>query len=615
MGGSLYYYFVLRENPAAVEAAVQKSYTVTQTSFVEIVDVSGNVQPRDSQDVTAEISGELSGILVSEGDHVVAGQLLATLVDTSQKYDLMNIENQIETVSDTASLEYDILNLDQQIAAAQDLTSEEYDLMNITEQLREARDTTDLIYSIDNLDNQIATLREGIADTVEDLTYDVENLHYQLMQAQDLSDEQYSLDNIALQILQTSDTSDERYTLQNIQYQIAQKELDGSETELRLLALQEEQAQNRLDLVDHQLGLLYIQQQQAETKMALAKRQIALLTTQIAQREADLAQAVADLTYLTLPPAQAAVYDSEFARKLRLLEAQRAEAQTKLDTNATQIDLLELKYAQTEQSIADKADKLELLQMQRSEKQKELVRVEEDLALLELKRTQAEASWDATRIYAAIDGTVSEIDARIGDMISTNTTLMRIVDLSSLTALVEIDEIDMGSFEVGQTMELEFDSYPDKTIPAYVSAIPYEGRYTSQGIGVVDVEITIDDPPHQIYPGFTFAGGIQVSDEGDVLMVSQDAVTETPNGGSVVMVQQEDGSFIPARVTVEYVSDGMVRILTGEVKAGDVLITFDTSASAEGGTTGLLPLPGMSGGGVPGTRVPGSGGGAGGGRQ
>jgi len=121
------------------------------------------------------------------------------------------------------------------------------------------------------------------------------------------------------------------------------------------------------------------------------------------------------------------------------------------------------------------------------------------------------------------------------------------------------------------------------------------------------VEIAIDNPPAGLKPGYTFAGGILVSDSEEVLAVNQEAVFVLPEGDrSVLMKKNEDGTTTPIRVTTESLPDGMVRLvtITGELAVGDIVVVVEAEASTEDGAPALA-LPGM--------RVPGTGGGAGGG--
>ena len=119
------------------------------------------------------------------------------------------------------------------------------------------------------------------------------------------------------------------------------------------------------------------------------------------------------------------------------------------------------------------------------------------------------------------------------------------------------------------------------------------------------MEITIENPPERLKPGYTFAGGILVSDSEEILAVAEEAVFALPVGDmSIIMKKGEDDDTpIPVRITTEPLSDGMVRIVSGDVKAGDVVVLVEMESTDENNAAGFS-LPGM--------RIPGTGGGAGG---
>jgi multidrug resistance efflux pump len=386
------------------------------------------------------------------------------------------------------------------------------------------------------------------------------------------------------------------------------------------------QAETALKNAAADLQLLEMKRAQILTAIERAETDSALLKMKQEQTLAAIEQVETDIKLLEMKRAQTLTAIERNADDLQLLEQKRSQILTAIERTETDIALLKMKQAQTLAALEQVETDSKLLEMKRAQTLTAIERNTEDIRLLEMKRAQALAKFDEaaddrsllqynlaeaerdladTRLYAAVSGIVSTVKSDVGDSVTAQTSVIRIVNIDRLKAVVEIDEIDMAEIALGQTIELEFDAVSDQTVAAYVSYIPVEGRYTSQGIGVVDVEITIDNPPKKLKPSYTFAGGIQVSEGGDVLAVNQDALVELPVGGTyMLLIKQEDGTTLPTRVTTDYLSDGMVRIITGEVEAGDIAVKPET---AEDGTAAA---PNMM---LPGVRVPGTGGGPGGG--
>lgn len=217
---------------------------------------------------------------------------------------------------------------------------------------------------------------------------------------------------------------------------------------------------------------------------------------------------------------------------------------------------------------------------------------EKDLELMRMQLDSAKQQLENTKAYANFDGVVVKVSVDEGDYSNAGSSLMTIIDDSKLKATVEVDEIDLQMLAKGMKATLTSDSAPGETIGAYVSYIPMIGRYSSQGIGVMDVEIVIDNPPKGLKPGFSFEGTINVESEQKMLLVSQSAVTTT-RGSSSITKLNEDGSTTVVPVVVKYLGENLYQIISGDVKDGDTVV-YSRSAS---GLAGLVnAFSGMMGG-------------------
>ncbi|HIS14330.1 MAG TPA: efflux RND transporter periplasmic adaptor subunit [Candidatus Ornithospirochaeta stercorigallinarum] len=202
-----------------------------------------------------------------------------------------------------------------------------------------------------------------------------------------------------------------------------------------------------------------------------------------------------------------------------------------------------------------------------------LAGAERDVELLSLEEKAAMNTLDYTNIYANFDGVVTSVDVDEGDYFEAgDLTVLTLVDISKLKATVEIDEIDMQYVKEGMSAYLTFDSMPGETIEAYVSYIPMLGRYSDSGIGVVDVELTIDNPPSSIIPGYSFEGIINVEGDVSMLIVPQASVTMSRGGVTTVNRKLPDGSTETVQVQVQYLGENLVQILSSNISEGDVLV-------------------------------------------
>lgn len=203
------------------------------------------------------------------------------------------------------------------------------------------------------------------------------------------------------------------------------------------------------------------------------------------------------------------------------------------------------------------------------------------LELLELKKRNAEEQLSYTTLTANFDGIVSKVSIAENDYVSAGTTVITVIDISRLKTTVEIDEVDMQYIENNLTATLSFDSLPGQSVAAYVSYIPMEGRYTSSGIGVVDVELTVDNPPSGLRTGYTFTGSIDMEQDVEMLLVPSSSVSTERGGKTYVTVRKADGSTEKRNVTVSYLGEGFSQVLSG-LKEGET-VTYRSSSSEGSG--------------------------------
>ena len=202
-----------------------------------------------------------------------------------------------------------------------------------------------------------------------------------------------------------------------------------------------------------------------------------------------------------------------------------------------------------------------------------------DIELLEMRLDSAKNKLDNMNAFADFDGVVVQVSIREGDYYTAGSAAITIIDDSRLKTTVEVDEIDIQMVKVGTPVHITCDSCPGVSIEGRVSYIPMIGRYTTQGIGVMDVEIVIDNPPAALKPGFSFGGSIEVSEEQTMLLVNQAAVS-TSRGTSSVYKVADDGTIQKVNVTVKYLGENLYQILDGDVKEGDVL-AYNLTGSLE----------------------------------
>ncbi len=244
-----------------------------------------------------------------------------------------------------------------------------------------------------------------------------------------------------------------------------------------------------------------------------------------------------------------------------------------LDDDRLRYELAQIDYSISQSRSSASPRELELLNMQRSLKLEEL---------------------DDSQLRAEFSGIVSAVHAEIGDTATQGSPIMRIIDVSQMTAIVAIDEIDAPFIREGQRVEFIFDAYPEVRYNGYVSGIPREARITANGIAVLDVELMLSNPDASLKPAFTFTAEIFVSDAEDILVIDKNAVMSQAAAAGMGLAlrvpAEEDERPQPVRVQFEEYDNDRYRVIAGLSEA-DVLLSPQSLASGERRLQagGLLP--------------------------
>lgn len=226
--------------------------------------------------------------------------------------------------------------------------------------------------------------------------------------------------------------------------------------------------------------------------------------------------------------------------------------------------------------------------------QKEAAGAKRDIELLKMEKQLKEKALEYRKLYASIPGFVSAVNIEEGDYINAGSkdTQVRIINISSLKAVVEVDELDAPLVRQGQKVLFNFDALPDEKAAGRVEDIPIEGKVTNEGIAVLDTEIVINNPPADIHPGYSFTAEIVVKNEEKILVVNKNAIMErsgrklvfkAPRAGSGNSGSMGRGSRPrPVKVETAPYNKSEVKILSGLSEGDRVLSAVELKARFSG---------------------------------
>lgn len=204
----------------------------------------------------------------------------------------------------------------------------------------------------------------------------------------------------------------------------------------------------------------------------------------------------------------------------------------------------------------------------------------EEIAAAEANVQALQNTIDQARVVAPFAGTVTEINAVSGELVSSGTQAVRIDNLDRLMVDVYVSEVDINKVALDQETILTFDALPNQEYAGFVESISSAGTDES---GVVEfrVSVVIEDADETVKPGFTVVVSIITSEVVDALLIPTQAI-QTQNGVPVVMKVNSDGSTTAVPVELGAMSDAFTQVLGGDIFEGDQLaITTKISAEAD----------------------------------
>lgn len=292
------------------------------------------------------------------------------------------------------------------------------------------------------------------------------------------------------------------YFTQEEMLEAAQKEVDEARAAL-------EREQENLDRllksvagqefvdVEQRLAQARLRFQLADALLQKARR------AQEGQKLEDYAQSLYDEALNALQAAQ-----TEYDRLLTTQAAQDIlEARSRVRVAQERYDAaLDRLYAlQTgEQSLTVRLAQAQVEQARRAVEQAQAA-----VAQAEAQLHFIETQLDKLEVRAPVNGVVTALDIRPGEVVQAAAPVITVGDLSRLTIRVYVPEDQLGRVRLGDRARVTVDAFPRETFTATVIFIAQEAEYTPQNVQTAErrkttvfaVELEIQDPSGRLKPG------------------------------------------------------------------------------------------------------------------
>ena len=212
-----------------------------------------------------------------------------------------------------------------------------------------------------------------------------------------------------------------------------------------------------------------------------------------------------------------------------------------------------------------------------------------------------------TTVRAPIDGVVTTLRVKagevtvIGTMNNPGTQLLTVSDMSTVEAVLMVDETDTPTVQVGQKALLNIDAYPGRTFDGLVTEVgnspilkddpDLQGLTTTSDAINFKFKVKVRAPPPSIRPGFSVTADIITGVKEKVAAVPLAAVIvrDSPKGekneaGKLKTEQGvyalRDGKVVFASIKTGITGELMVEVVSG-VPAGEEIVTGPFKALRE----------------------------------
>lgn len=245
-----------------------------------------------------------------------------------------------------------------------------------------------------------------------------------------------------------------------------------------------------------------------------------------------------------------------------------------LDTQKTSINTALTSVTNLQQDIV--AYKIAL---QKAESNLTLRRAEprsEDIDVYKAQIEQAQANVNLyqsqlndTSLRSPIDGRITKVNSKIGEVVSTNESVINLLSSNPFQIKVDIYEQDIVNVKEGNTVKIILVAFPKQTFEGKVISIDPAEKIVDN---VVYYEITIDFPnqPEGIKSGMTADITIETAKKENVLRVPKNAV-ENIDGKDIIQVANW-GKIEDRQIETGLEGNDYYEIVSG-LQEGDQIIT------------------------------------------
>ena len=561
VGGGVYYKTKPKNNAANIQTA-----KVSQQNLEQTVLTTGQVVSETNLNLSFQSGGVVQNIVVKVGDKVKAGDVLANLSQSNVKASLTSASGQFAQAS---------ANYRKVLAGASP------EQINVSQKAVDAARVayTNALSQLTNIQNSTATSINQAQTNLDDLqsptsTSDnkrsaiLVNITNQLTAVKsDLDKEKQILDDGNLKYVFGVTDSSSLNSFKDANAQV-QALLDRANSSLANAQAYKSDANIYQAVLD---SLAALNQNISALNYCYSALQNTITSAQFSQAQLDSYKLTINSALSNENSGINLIKSSRQSLTDALTAATNALANSKLSANSqinsaqNVINSAKASLQQSEATLAQQKAKAQPADI--------------DAARAQLLSAQgsveaAQTALDNTILKAPADGTITQVDTKVGQQATAMQEVFILQNINSLHAEAYVSESNVASLKIGQTVDYTFDALgPDKHYTGKILTINPASTVIS---GVVNYLVKADLPNiPEIKPGMTVNMTVLVATRENALAVSSSAIINQ-NGEQYIRIitDSKTKSYNQVKISTGLQADGgLVEILSG-LSSGQEIVTL-----------------------------------------
>lgn len=201
---------------------------------------------------------------------------------------------------------------------------------------------------------------------------------------------------------------------------------------------------------------------------------------------------------------------------------------------------------------------------------------EADFSSASASQSSAQQQYSYGVITAPIDGVIANKTATIGQVVAPGAALMTVQDTSSVYAVINVEQKDIGRVKIGQKASVTMDAYPDTVFNGVVKVMNPDAGSASR---MFRTKILIDNSASSLRTGMFAKVEVMTGEPVRALTVPQSALLQKQGISYVFTI--ENGKAVRKQVEIGEVSGASI-VVTSGLQPETQVITTNVNRLKEG---------------------------------